>query len=212
MAFGTASLVCLSGVLVGCGERGGGSPKADFHPDPARPVPGIVATEPEHIPPDTVACVPSLTGEGRAHPANVSDPAAPRITLNVPDGWTSVAGSGDTASILTGPDGMTAKVTITPTDLPPDRAFLGYTSALRGSAPGFNFSIAGDPFCGYSSELLTGTLRGSSGAIQFADRITHIWTNTKQYLVAIHLEGPTGVAGFSVAKSALMQNFAIVIP
>jgi hypothetical protein len=47
---------------------------------------------------------------------------------------------------------------------------------------------------------------------EFADRITHIWTNTSQYLVAIHLEGPQDAAGFGAAKAALMQDFAVVIP
>lgn len=211
-ALGAAGLVGLGGLVGGCGERGGGSGTLRSGPDPATPVPGIVETQPDRIPPDTVACTPSLTGEGQATLASVSDPAAPRITISVPDGWTSALGSGDTALILTGPKGMSAKVTITATDLQPDSAFLAYTANLGGSMRRLNFSITGVPFCGYSSQLLTGTLQGTSGAIEFADRITHIWTNTKKYLAAIHLEGPAAVPGFRPAKSALMQNFAIVIP
>jgi hypothetical protein len=53
---------------------------------------------------------------------------------------------------------------------------------------------------------------GPSGEIDFADRITHIWTNTKNYLVAIHLEGRSGTRGWSATKSALTQDFAVVIP
>jgi hypothetical protein len=30
--------------------------------------------------------------------------------------------------------------------------------------------------------------------------------------VAIHVEGPTGASGFGAAKSAVMQQFAVVIP
>ncbi|WP_244603767.1 hypothetical protein [Mycobacterium attenuatum] len=171
-----------------------------------------MTTHPEHIPPDTVACSPSLTGEGRATLAVVSDPAAPRITISVPDGWTSEPGAGDTALTLDGPNGMSATVTIAPTDRQPDGAFLAYTAALGGSMRRLNFSVIGVPFCGFSSQLLTGTLQGSSGPIEFADRIAHIWTNTKNYLVAIHLEGPAAVPGFRSAKSALMQNFAVAIP
>jgi hypothetical protein len=78
--------------------------------------------------------------------------------------------------------------------------------------PRLKFSVAGAQFCGYSSQLLSMTVQGPSGATDFADRITHIWTNTKQYLVAIHLEGPGGAAGFSGAKATLMQDFAVVIP
>nr|WP_262491175.1 hypothetical protein [Mycobacterium simiae] len=175
-------------------------------------MPGIVATQPESIPPDTVACTPSLTGEGQATLASVSDPAAPRITMSVPEGWSSALGSGDTALTLNGPKGMSAKVSIVATNLRPDSAFLTYTANLGGSMRRLNFSVTGVPFCGYSSQLLTGTLQGTSGAIEFADRITHIWTNTKNYLVAIHLEGPAAVSGFRAAKAALMQNFAILIP
>lgn len=210
-ALGVVSLVCLSGVLSACAERGGsGSP--GVHPDPARPVPGVVATQPEQIPPHTIGCAPSLTGEGRATTAAAADQDAPRVTLSVPNGWTARGGSGDTALNLTGPDGMAATVTITATDALPERAFQEYTAHLGGSMRRLNFAVAGAPFCGYSSELLTGTLQGPSGAIQFADRITQIWTNTKMYLVAVHLEGPAGVAGFTAAKSALMQNFAVLIP
>ncbi len=205
------TLLCLPGIVAGCGERGGG-PGAPARPGPAEPVPGIVTTHPEHIPPDTVACSPSLTGEGRATLASVSDPAAPRITISVPDGWTSTPGSGATALMLTGPNGMKATVTIAPTDLQPDRAFLAYTASLGGSMRHLNLLVTGVPFCGFSSQLLTGTLQGSSGPIEFADRVTHIWTNTKNYLVAIHLEGPAAVPGFRSAKSALMQDFAVVIP
>ncbi len=211
-ALGMAGLVCLSGVVGGCGQRTGGSTAPNSHPDPAEPVPGIVATRPEHIPPDTIACAPSLTGEGRATLASVSDAAAPRITISVPDGWSSAAGTGDTALTLTGPARMSATVTITPTDLQPDSAFSRYTASLGGSMPRLNFSVAGAPFCGFSSELLTGTLQGPSGGIDFADRITHIRTNTLQYLVAIHVEGPVAAAGFRAAKSTLTQNFAVVIP
>jgi hypothetical protein len=50
------------------------------------------------------------------------------------------------------------------------------------------------------------------GAVDFADRITHIWTNTTAYLVAIHLEGHAGAPGFDAAKATVMQQFAVVIP
>ncbi len=53
---------------------------------------------------------------------------------------------------------------------------------------------------------------GPPGTRAFADRITHIWTNTDKYLVATHLEGPADTPGFDAAKTALMQDFAVVIP
>jgi hypothetical protein len=108
----------------------------------------------------------------------------------------------------TGPGG-TLGVTITPTELDAGGAFLRYASDLRTAKPGVRVTVGAAQFCGYSSQLLSGT---GPGAVDFADRITHIWTNTKAYLVAIHVEGPAGAPGFSAAKSTVMQQFAVVIP
>jgi hypothetical protein len=206
---GAAGLVCLVAVVAGgCQKNTASTP----HPDPAEPVPGIAATRPNHLPQNAVTCAPPHTESGVSATAAVSDLAAPIVTMNVPDGWNSAPGNGDTALTSTGPDGMSATVTITPTDLEPGGSFLRYTANLGGAMPRLKFSVAGGQFCGYSSQLLSMTVQGPAGAIDFADRITHIWTNTKQYLVAIHLEGPGGAAGFSGAKATLMQDFAVVIP
>jgi hypothetical protein len=207
-------------VLVGCSANtdgtqtdqgpltaGSAKPKAD----PAESVPGIAATAPGHIPPNALACVPA-PGAGHEAAATVSDEAAPRLTIAVPDGWNSAPGTGDTALTIAGPEGMSAKVTIAPTDLRPDGAFLRYTATMGPGMARLKFSVAGAPFCGYSSQNLTMTVQGPSGPISYADRITHIWTNTKKYLVAIHLEGPGSATGFSAAKSTLMQQFTVVIP
>ncbi len=205
-ALGTAGLMCVS---VGCQQS---PPQSKPHPDPAEPVPGIAATLPDRIPPNTLVCVAPNAGNGRATSAVVPDPEAPKITISVPDGWSSSAGTGDIALATTGPDGMSATVTIAATELDPGGSFLRYTANLGGSMPRLKFAVTGAQFCGYSSQRLSGTLQGQPGAIDFADRITHVWTNTKKYLVAIHLEGPTGRAGFDAAKSTLMQDFGVVIP
>lgn len=62
-----------------------------------------------------------------------------------------------------------------------------------------------------TAELLSGTIGGPAG-VAFADRIAHIWTNTKAYLVAVHVQGPAGAPAFDAAKSTAMQQFAVVIP
>jgi hypothetical protein len=113
------------------------------------------------------------------------------------------------ALTATGPDGMSATVTITPTDLDPGGAFLRYATDLRTAKPGIRFTIAAAQFCGYSSQLLGGT---GGDTADFADRISHIWTNTNKHLVVIHLEGPGGAPGFNDAKTTLMQQFAVIIP
>lgn len=215
-----AGLVLLSAV-VACGTTTGGSggsaatttSTASKRPaDPAEPVPGIETTLREDIPPNAALCVPRPTGGGTLTPAAVADPVAPRITISLPDGWRSAPGTGDTALTMTGLEGMSAMVTIAATDLPPDQAFLRYTTGMGAAMPRLKFSVAGAAFCGYSSQLLTMTGQGPHGSVDFADRITHVWTNTKSFLVNIHLEAPAGARGFSAAKSVLMQQFAVVIP
>jgi hypothetical protein len=175
-------------------------------------VPGIETTLPDHIPPNAFVCFPQPTGIGVGTVAQVADPAAPRITVALPDGWTADPGQGDLALTLNGPDGMTGTVTIDPTTLDPAAAFADYTAKLRHSKPDVRVDTEGAKFCGYSSQKLIGAFLGPSGAVDFADRLTHIWTNTDKYLVVIHLEGPADAPGFDMAKTALMQDFAVVIP
>lgn len=178
--------------------------------DPAEPVPGVETTLPEHIPPNALVCFPPPPASGSMARASVADPAAPVLTVTLPDGWTSVPGTGDVALTSTGPDGMSVLVSITPTDLDPGGAFLRYASDLR-TKPGVKVTVTAAQFCGYSSQLLSGT-GGGPGANDFADRITHVWTNTRAYLVAVHLEGPGKAPGFDAAKSTVMQQFAVIIP
>lgn len=143
--------------------------------------------------------------------ASVSDPVAPRLTVSLPDGWNANPGTGDVALTATGPDGLSVRVTITPTDLEAGGAFLRYGADLRTAKPGVKVSVDAAQFCGYSSQLLAGSAPGPGG-VAFADRITHIWTNTKAFLVVVHLEGPASAPGFGAAKSTVMQQFAVVIP
>ncbi|MGA9491422.1 MAG: hypothetical protein WBV80_14395 [Mycobacterium sp.] len=176
------------------------------------PVPGIETTLPDHIPPNAFACFPDPTEIGVGTVAQVSDPAAPRITVARPDGWTGEPGQRDVALSLSGPDRLTATVTIAVTTLDPAAAFTDYAAMLARAKPDLHVDTAGAPFCDYSSQKLTGTYLGTPGILDFADRITHIWTNTDKYLVTTHLEGPADAPGFDAAKTALMQDFAVVIP
>jgi hypothetical protein len=219
---GVAALLCVwAAVAAGCEKTTGGnairtggtvsstSSAAPTPSDPAETIPGVETTLPQHIPPNAMVCFPQPPFSGRLAMASVPDPVAPKIMFHLPDGWSSARASGDLAMTATGPDGMSIRVTITPTELDAGGAFLRYASDLRTAKPGIRVTVEAAQFCGYSSQLLSGT---GPGAVDFADRITHIWTNTKAYLVAIHVEGPTGASGFGAAKSAVMQQFAVVIP
>lgn len=215
-----ATIALLSGcerTIDGVAAWTGGSAQSatgSHHPTKGdrAPVPGIETTLPEHIPPNAFVCFPGPPGIGIGTIAQVSDPAAPRITLTVPEAWAADPGQGNAALSLSGPDGMTGTVTITVTTLDPASAFADYVATLANSKPDFHVDTVGVKFCGYSSQKLTGTFLGPQGTVEFADRITHIWTNTSQYLVAVDLEGPQDAAGFGAAKAALMQDFAVVIP
>lgn len=179
--------------------------------DPAEPVPGVETTLPDHIPPNALVCFPPPPASGSMTKASVADPAAPVLTVALPDGWPSTPGTGDVALTSAGPDGMSVRVTIARTDLDPGGAFLRYASDLRTARPGVKVTVTAAQFCGYSSQLLSGA-GGGPGANDFADRITHVWTNTQAYLVVVHLEGPGKSPGFEAAKSTVAQQFAVIIP
>lgn len=222
LAAGAAVLLCLE-AGVGCERSTGGtavrtsgaapSPTsaAPTLSDPVEPVPGVKITLPDHIPPNAVVCFPPPPASGTMAVASVPDPVAPVITLPLPDGWNPARGSGDVALTAPGPAGMSVRVTITPTDLDAGGSFLRYAADLRTRWPGVAVSVAPAEFCGYSSQLLSGTVPGPGG-VAFADRITHVWTNTRSFLVVIHVAGPVGAPGFDAAKATAMQQFAVVIP
>jgi hypothetical protein len=215
-AAGLLTVAVLSGCarnIDGVAAWTGGSVESR-HPTTSRgtPAPGIETTLPDHIPPNAFLCFPGPAEGGIGTVAQVHDAAAPRITITIPDGWTSEPGQRDLALSLSGPDGMSGTVTIAATKLDPTAAFSEYADTLARSKPDLQVDTVGAKFCGYSSQKLTGTFTGPSGVIVFADRLTHIWTNTNKYLVTIHMEGPEDAPGFVAAKAALMQDFAVVIP
>jgi hypothetical protein len=215
-AAGLLTVAVLSGCarnIDGVAAWTGGSAESR-HPTTSHgtPAPGIETTLPDHIPPNAFLCFPGPAGVGIGTVAQVQDAAAPRVTITIPDGWTSEPGQRDLALSLSGPDGMSGTVTIAATKLDPARAFSDYAATLAHSKPDFDVATVGAKFCGYSSQKLAGTFSGPSGPVEFADRLTHIWTNTAQYLVAVDMEGPVDAPGFGAAKTALMQEFAVVIP
>ncbi|OBF88819.1 hypothetical protein A5790_22870 [Mycobacterium sp. 852002-51152_SCH6134967] len=170
--------------------------------------PGIVST------PQPSAARRACSLPGPAHVlAAVPDPAAPRITVALPAGWSTAAGQGDVALRLAGPDGMWATVTIAETTLPPAEAFERYADDAVAAADISTLSVLPAELCGYSGQKLLGSWAGSPGpAVQFGDRIAHIPTSTGDYLVAVHVEAPAQTAGFDPLASPLLGGFGIVVP
>jgi hypothetical protein len=48
--------------------------------------------------------------------------------------------------------------------------------------------------------------------VAYSDRLTHIWTDTDSYLVAVHVQGAVGVSSFAIAEAFLTREFRIRLP
>jgi hypothetical protein len=165
------------------------------------------------VSPNTIACWQPVKPAVRMT-AEVDDPQAPRITIGVPDGWSMTAGSGDVGGRLEGSRGMWATVTIAQTQLDPTAAFRKYADDLMAESAVSSVSIMPAELCGYSGQKLMGAWSDTpQNAVEFSDRIVHVWTNSgNSYLVAVHVQAPTGTRGFNAAADVLTEDFEIGLP
>jgi hypothetical protein len=174
--------------------------------------PGVVPTIQVPVPADAVTCAAS-DKPGTVVTAAVSDPTAPKITVAVPPGWNSSPGSGDVGARMDGPDGMSATVTIAPSGLDPAAAFRDYTDQVMSQSPVSSVSILPGELCHYSGQKLMGAWSDTpQNSIQFVDRIVHVWTNTKNFLVSVHVQAPTGVDQLDAAGKLLTEDFEVRLP
>ena len=179
--------------------------------NPESSEPGVLETTPRPVPANSQVCAQDLTGQTAT--SAVADPAAPKITVAVPDGWSVAPGSGDVGARFAGPDDMLAEITISATALDPAAAFTRYSDDVMAKYPISTLSLLPAELCGYSGQKLMGTWADDPDEyVEYQDRIIHIWTNEKNYLVAIHVEAPAGTTGFDVAASTLTSDFNIVLP
>lgn len=186
------------------------APSSGATDTPESTEPGVVETTRQPVSPNAEVCPQDLTGQTAT--AAVADPAAPKITFAVPDGWSVAPGSGDVGARLTGPDDMIAEVRITASSEDAE-AFTHYSDDVMAKYPISTLSMLPADLCGYSGQKTMGTWAEDPGeSIQYRDRIAHIWTNSKNYLVAIHVEAPSGAPGFDTAADTLTSDFGIVIP
>jgi hypothetical protein len=223
---GLAALA-LASVLAGCVRTSEGVPVAS-KADPGAAAPsatagpprpgeqsslGVAPTTRTPVPPNTVACSQPLKPSVRMT-AEVDDPRAPRVTVGVPDKWSMTAGAGDVGGRLDGPGGMAATISIAATQLDPAAAFRKYTDDLMAESPVSTVSVLPGELCGYSGQKLMGAWSETpQNAVDYEDRIVHIWTDSAiNYLVAVHVEAPTGTPGFDSAAALLTEDFEIVLP
>lgn len=174
------------------------------------PAMGVTPTLPDTVPPNALVCLPTPT-PGAPATVQTGDPDAPRIVVSLPEGW-AAAPSADGLT-LTGPDGMTAAVGISTTALDPAAAFEKYADDVADRAPISSISVLPAEFCGYSGQRLKGVLsEGPDGKQVYEDRIVHVWTNTGDYLVVVHVAAPAASPAFDAAATTLTADFAITLP
>lgn len=180
--------------------------------DAGPPAPGVVVTTQTPIPADTVGC-PQPVKPAVSAVAQVADPAAPKITVAVPDGWSMQPGSDDVGLRMQGPNGMFATVTIRQTKLDPAAAFMEYADKVMAVSAVSSVSVLPAELCGYSGQKLMGAWSDTpQQSVEFLDRIAHIPTNSNNYLVAIHVQAPAATDGFEAASTVLIEDFAVDIP
>lgn len=173
---------------------------------------GVLPTTTSVVPANTVTCGPSKKPPvGMV--AQVADAQAPVITVAVPTGWSMQGGTGDVGGKLTGPDGMSATIGIAPTTLEPVQAFEDYADKLMGESAVSSISVLPGELCDYSGQKLMGAWSDTpQNAMEFVDRVVHVWTDSRNYLVSVHTEAPTGTPGFDAAAETLTSDFEVRIP
>lgn len=174
------------------------------------PAMGVTPTLPDTVPPNALVCLPS-PAPGVPATVQIGDPVAPRIVVALPEGW-AAAPSADGLT-LTGPDGMTGAVGVSKTALDPAAAFEKYADDVADEAPISSISVLPAEFCGYSGQRLQGVLSGGPAGKQvYEDRIVHVWTNSGDYLVVVHVAAPAASPAFDAAATTLTADFPITLP
>lgn len=177
---------------------------------PDLPVYGVVETTKRPVAAGEQVCDPP-SPPAQTVTATTGAPGSPTVVVAVPEGFTQGApASGDVALNLTGPDGLTGTVKITPTSLDAGAAFQQYADARTAGHEFNSVSILPDELCGYSGQKLMGVLAAKPGSgNDYVDRIVHVWTNGGDYLIALQLQGPAGSKGIDAAKSVLLGDFGV---
>lgn len=166
-------------------------------------VPGVAPTPATSSDED---CAPSAPP---AVPVDVriDDPAAPTVVVGAPQEWTTTP-SPDGAT-LTGPENMSATVTITATPLDAAAAFRGYADDLTAKTTMSTLSLLPAETCGYSGQKLMGMLGGvTPGSVLYQARIVHV----PGYLIAVYVEAPTDTADFDAVAPVLTEGLRIGLP
>lgn len=179
---------------------------------PPDPQSGVVPTTKVPVAPGAVQCnpYPDPVADG-ATSVTLALPAL-MVEIAMPSAWDARPGSDAGLVDLIGPDGLTGSVSATPTTLDPATAFDDLAHDLAARAPLSQQTHFAAASCGYSGQRINGTWSESGAEFEaYSDRVAHIWTNSGDYLVVIHLEGPAGMPAFTDAEALMMRDFRITI-
>ena len=174
------------------------------------PAPGVVPTPEPRAGPEPL-CAPTTLPPVRTV-ALVADPDAPTATVAVPDGWSMSGGNGDVGAELNGPAGMRAVVTIAATDADAETAFREYADQLTADSSITTLSVLPGELCGLSGQTLLGILSDGTETVQYRDRIVHVPTGERDYLIAVHVTAPSDASGFDEPAALLTDDFEIGLP
>ncbi|MCV7185840.1 hypothetical protein [Mycolicibacterium murale] len=167
---------------------------------------GVVETSRVPVAPQAQTCPSPEPGPGRQLVSS-GGTDVPVVAVLAPDGWTAHGAT------LTGPAGMSASITVTPTDLGPAQAFESYADAAQDKAPISSLSILPAELCGYSGQEFRGMWSGAGDPpVDYRDRLLHVWTEGPSYLVVVHVEGPQGAPGLDAAQELITDRVGIRLP
>ena len=172
---------------------GSAEPTRDPTDDSGPAAPGVVATVASADPAGHrhVLATGQACGRGRrtgVGPAGTQDHRRPSPTAG-----RSRRAPVTSACAWTVPTVCRRTVTIARTQLEPADAFTEYADKVMAVSPVSSVSVLPGELCGYSGQKLMGTWSDNpQQSVEFLDRIVHIWTNSNNYLVAVHVEAPAG--------------------
>ena len=66
--------------------------------------------------------------------------------------------------------------------------------------------------CGLSGQTLLGILSDGTETVQYRDRIVHVPTGERDYLIAVHVTAPSDASGFDEPAALLTDDFEIGLP
>ena len=182
---------------------------------PGRAAPGVVATIAGADPAGHRRVLASRSSPRVGWPSHrCRTRRRPRSPWPFPTAGRCRPGSGDVGVRMEGPDGMSATVTIAQTQLDPAEAFTEVRRRGDGGVRGQQRQRAARPAVRLQRTEADGRVVGHSAerSVEFLDRIVHIWTNSNNYLVAVHVQAPDGHRGFDAAAAVLIEDFEVGIP